>query len=153
MKKMKLFCGILIGLLVFTSCSSDDDASTVEELIIGTWKPVKEVDVCSTGNEDTYILDDCEQTSRITFASSGTINVIENYLFNDICEEDFNATGTWVLIDGNLTVSIEGDVSSPTFLEIYDNLLRVGFYDADPNNPCDGGNLPSHYYIEYERAQ
>mgnify|MGYP006146938971 FL=1 len=25
MKKMKLFCGILIGLMIFSSCSSDDD--------------------------------------------------------------------------------------------------------------------------------
>ncbi len=27
MKKMKLFCGILIGLMIFSSCSSDDDSN------------------------------------------------------------------------------------------------------------------------------
>lgn len=152
MKTMKLFCGLLIGLLVFTSCSSDDDASASEELLIGTWKPVKEVDVCSTGNEEIYILDDCEQTGRITFASSGTLSILEYLLINDICEEDFNAMGTWVLNGDNLTVTIEGDTITPTFLEVYDNFLRIGYHDVDPNNPCDGDNLPSHYYTEYVRV-
>lgn len=42
MKKMKLFCGILIGLLIFSSCSSDDDNSNESnDIIIGKWRAIE----------------------------------------------------------------------------------------------------------------
>jgi hypothetical protein len=42
MKKMKLFCGILIGIFVFLSCSSDDDNSNESnDIIIGKWRAIE----------------------------------------------------------------------------------------------------------------
>ena len=97
MKKMKLFLGILIGLLIISSCSSDDDSNSDTGSIIGTWKPIKEVDVCSTGFEDVYDFDSCEQTGRIIFSEDGTLNITEYDLENGNCEQYYNSTGTWTL--------------------------------------------------------
>lgn len=38
---MKLFCGILIGLITFSSCHSDDSSNT-NDIIIGQWKIYKQ---------------------------------------------------------------------------------------------------------------
>jgi len=153
MKKMKLFCGILIGLMIFSSCSSDDDSNSNSNSIIGTWKGIKEVDVCSTGNEQTYNFDACEQTGRLTFSENGTLNITEYDLVNGNCEQDYTLIGTWVIDNGNLSVTIAGDTDEVTFFEVSSNTLKLGQYDSDPNDPCDGGNLPSHYYTEYTRVE
>ncbi|MBL87252.1 MAG: hypothetical protein CMO82_13080 [Winogradskyella sp.] len=153
MKKMKLFLGILIGLLIISSCSSDDDSNSDTGSIIGTWKPIKEVDVCSTGFEDVYDFDSCEQTGRIIFSEDGTLNITEYDLENGNCEQYYNSTGTWTLTGDNLSVTLDGETINPTFFELTNNTLRVGYYDNDENDPCDGGNLPSHYYTEYTRVE
>jgi hypothetical protein len=153
MKKMKLFCGILIGLMIFSSCSSDDDSNSNSNSIVGTWKGIKEVDVCSTGSEDIYDFDSCEQTGRLTFSENGTLNITEYDLINGNCELDYTRIGTWVIDNGNLSVTIAGDTDEVTFFEVSSNTLKLGQYDSDPNDPCDGGNLPSHYYTEFVRVE
>tara|TARA_R110001606_G_scaffold397909_2_gene575660 strand:- start:44 stop:505 length:462 start_codon:yes stop_codon:yes gene_type:complete len=153
MKKMKLFCGILIGLMIFSSCSNDDDSNSDSNSIVGTWKAIKEVDVCSTGNEDVYDFDSCEQTGRTIFSENGTLSITEYDLENGNCEQYYSAIGTWSLSGNNLTVTTEGETNNPTFFELSNNVLRIGYYDADPNDPCDGGNLPSHYYTEFVRVE
>lgn len=153
MKKMKLFCGILIGLMIFSSCSSDDDNNSDSTSIVGIWKPIKEVDVCSTGNEETYDFSTCEQMTRITFSSNGAF--IDTEFDNDSgdCLEYFNETGTWTLNGNNLSITLDGETNNPTFFELTNNTLRIGYYDNDADDPCDGGNLPSHYYTEYTRVE
>ena len=39
MKKIKLLSGVLIGLLIFTNCSSDDNSNT--DIIIGKWRAIE----------------------------------------------------------------------------------------------------------------
>ena len=72
MKNLKVLIGILITLLVFSTCSKDDNDKELEpsvNLLIGTWKPLKEVDVCSTGSESISEYSLCEQKSRLIFTS------------------------------------------------------------------------------------
>ena len=38
---MKLFYGILIGLMVFSSCSSNDDSKESNDVIIGKWRAIE----------------------------------------------------------------------------------------------------------------
>lgn len=154
MKKIKLFCGILIGLMIFSSCSSDDDNSTNSTSIVGIWKPIKEVDVCSTGNEDIYTYDSCEQTDRVTFESNGNVNETSYYLNgNSDCVLDYTENGTWEINNGNLTITQQGQTIQITFFELTGNTLKLGQYDNDSNDLCDGGNLPSLYYTEFVRVQ
>ena len=74
-------------------------------------------------------------------------------LENGNCEQYYNSTGTWTLTGDNLSVTLDGETINPTFFELTNNTLRVGYYDNDENDPCDGGNLPSHYYTEYTRVE
>ena len=78
MKKIKLFFGILVGLMIFSSCGNDDDTDPDfdEDLIVGVWKPIKHIDVCSSGNESVEVASVCEQLSRITFTSDGVIKAV-----------------------------------------------------------------------------
>lgn len=151
MKKTQLILLIFISTLILSSCSSDDDSNSIS--IVGIWKPIAEVDVCSTGSEETYNYSTCEQLSRTTFSSNGTLNISEFDDNTGDCIEDYNVNGTWVLNGGNLSATLEGETINPTFFELTDNTLRIGYYDNDANDPCDGGNLPSHYYTEFTRVE
>jgi hypothetical protein len=153
MKKMKLFCGILIGLLIFSSCSNNDDSNSNSTSIVGTWKPIKEVDVCSTGSEEAYDFDSCEQTSRLIFNDNGSFSENSYYLSGNDCVLDYEDNGTWTIANGNLSVNYGSSNEQVTFFELSGNTLRLGQYDNDPNDPCDGGNLPSHYYTEFIRVE
>ena len=152
MKEMKLFCGILIGLMIFSSCSNDDDSNSDSTSIVGIWKPIKEVDICSTGNENTSDFSTCLQRSRLTFNSDGTLNNMEYSEDTGECLENF-ANGTWTLTGENLSLTINSETSNPTFFELTNNTLQIGYYNNDANDPCDGGNLPSHHYTEYTRVE
>tara|TARA_B110000483_G_C17842035_1_gene406971 strand:+ start:77 stop:541 length:465 start_codon:yes stop_codon:yes gene_type:complete len=154
MKKMKLFCGILIGFIILSSCSSDDDSTPTPETIsiVGVWKPIKQVNVCSTGNEEIVDFTACLQMSRLTFDSNGTLNNMEYSDDTGSCLENFG-NGTWTLTEDNLSLNINGDISNPTFFELTNNTLQIGFFDSDPSNPCDGGNLRSLFYTEYTRVE
>jgi hypothetical protein len=158
MKKLNLLFILITGLIILSSCSNDDEGSE-QNLIIGTWKPIKEVSVCSTGSEQVYDFDSCEQQSRYVFAShdnpdletDGTITITEKSLINGDCQTTYTVTGTWSLDTDDLTLTIDGETENPTFFELTSNRLRIGYYDNDPNDPCDGGNLLSHYYTEFQR--
>ena len=151
MKKLNLFIGLLIGFMIL-SCSSDDDNSNSNNLI-GTWKPIKEVDICSTGSEQVSEYSECRQTGRLTFSSNESMTVTVYEVDLGVCEQIYNANGTWTLNGDDLTITIAGETDSPTFFELTNNTLRIGYYDSDPNDPCDGENLPSHYFTEYTRVQ
>ena len=151
MRKLNLLCGLLIGLLILSSCSNNDDSNS--NSIIGVWKPVKEVDVCSTGSEQSSDYSACHQQSRYTFNADGSLTIVDYQLENGDCIITYNENGVWQLNNDNLTLTIGGETNNPTFFELTNNTLRVGYYDSDPNDPCDGGNLPSHYYTEFNRVE
>ena len=156
MKIVKLSSLIVLTILAF-SCSSNEEDSLSSNSIVGTWKPIAEVGVCSTGKEDVSVYTSCEQESRYIFKlhnnqsleTDGTLTGTKKTLENGECE--IYSTGkisTWSLKDGVFTV----DNEIVTFFELESNVFRAGSYDNDPNDPCDGGNLPSHYYTEFVRA-
>ena len=41
MKRVKLFCRILIGLLILQSCSNDDNSESNNDEIIGKWRAIE----------------------------------------------------------------------------------------------------------------
>ncbi|PQJ17042.1 hypothetical protein BST93_10240 [Nonlabens tegetincola] len=139
--------------MIFSSYSSDDNSNINSGSIIGTWKPIKEVNVCSTGSEIVYDFDSCIQTGRLIFFNNGTVSDTGYKLQNGNCEQYYHETGTWSLNGNNLTAKIEGDTNNPTFFELTNNTLRIGYYDADPNELCDGENLRSYYYDEFVRVE
>ena len=99
MKTQNLIYVIFLScLFLFASCSSNDDGGTNTEsnLFIGIWKPIKDVDVCSTGSEDIYSYPVCEQNGKLTINADGNFDGSNYYDFsNTTCELEFSYSGTW----------------------------------------------------------
>ena len=152
-EKIKLLCRILIGLMIFPSCSSNDDSNSNITSIIGIWKPVKEVDVCSTGNKETISFTTCAQMTRVTFYLDGDYNETQFRNIDGDCTEFRNEDGTWSLTGDNLSTTLDGEIYNPTFFELENDTFRVGYYNNNVDNSCDGGNLLSHHYTEFSRVE
>lgn len=155
MKNLKLVFTILIGLLVFTSCGTDDgdtpEPTPMFSEIIGVWNPVKTVEVCSTGSEMVYELDPCEQRGTMSFNGDGTMSITTTEAYMDMCRQIYEATGTWTITNDNLTITIAGETLTPAYFELTSDLLRMGENDFDEDDRCGGDNLPDYYYTEYIR--
>ena len=141
---------------MIVSCSNDEGSVSNTNpnsiAIVGTWKAIKAVDVCSTGSEQVFNLSSCEQMGRTIFSENGTL-VLINYtetLFN--CEQSSSFNGTWFLDGENLTITTD-QTYDYSFFEVTDSTLRLGDYDSSQNLTCDGGNPLSHYYTEFEKVE
>jgi hypothetical protein len=156
MKKMKLFCGILIGCMMLSSCFGNDafnfDTDPIYS-IVGSWKEIRFVKVCSTGSEDITDAGSCIQTGSTTFSENGSFSITEYNLTNGNCELDITTIGSWVIEDGNLTVTIDGNTIEVTLFELSGNTLHLGQYDSGLYNSCDDGSLVSYHYTELLRVE
>lgn len=151
MKKNKLLYGILIGIIILSSCSKNEDSKPDSITIVGIWKPIKEIEVCSTGKEEISNFSACLQKTRLTFNSNGTLDNQEYSEDTGGCVENFGK-GTWNLTGENLSIIINGETNNPTFFKLTNNSLKIGYYNRDSSSFCDGKNLLSHYYTEYIRV-
>ena len=156
-KKMKSFYGLLICLILFSSCSSDEDSNFdpssiigIPSLIIGTWKPLKEVDVCSTGSEVIREYSICEQKSRLTFYANGDYYT-EYSVENGNCLDSLNERGTWALDGDTLKITpTDEETQNPTIFKLSNTILRVGFYEE---GACYVGNTSSLNYHEFTKIE
>ncbi|WP_166967397.1 hypothetical protein [Yeosuana marina] len=98
MKKIDVICYILL-LIGAVSCSKETTINQNEDLIIGTWKPVREAGFASDGTPEVFEKTTCEQTSRYTLTANGNFTYIE---FHDelgggcVPDESYIIDGTWV---------------------------------------------------------
>lgn len=164
MRKLNIYIIVLIGAILLTSCSGDTDSAdfTPEvNTIVGKWNPIKEVDVCSTGSETISEYSTCKQKSIYTFAahvnpdikSDGTLTIEKYYSDDNECVLGSTIVGTWSLSGEDLTLTFGDSTETPTYFKITSNKLLIGTYDSDPNDTCDGGQLKSHYYTEFNRSE
>lgn len=164
MKKLNLLLAVLIGLSTL-SCSSDDENTMSQDVVIGIWKPIKVVEVYKVANDVTYEASSCYQKSRITFASDGSYNqqiFSENKSGN--CAESNSSnfiSGTWSKTsDNQYTFKIieyndktqqneifTGDHDEITFPD--QNTMIIKFIDGRVYN----GNMMEYYYDEYSRVK
>ena len=160
MKKLRFLYTTLIIIIVFTSCSKDDDSNNESNSIQGIWKPIKYVEVCSTGNEKVFELDECVKKSRYEFVGvdshdSGVLIVKEFRIINNNCELYIDETnGFWIIENNSLIATIDEETKTPTFFELKSDSFKIGYYvdENDPQfTPCDGENIGSHYYTEFIR--
>ncbi|MFZ2284020.1 MAG: hypothetical protein WAV86_09105 [Lutibacter sp.] len=111
MKNSKLIIYALITLFI-VSCSKDSDENNDlagDDLLIGVWKPVKDVWTYN-GAEEVEISSTCEQKSRLTFEGNGNIKILSFYEDEDngnCVEDNFGfISGSWVKISaGNYKVT------------------------------------------------
>ncbi|HEY9168637.1 MAG TPA: lipocalin family protein [Lutibacter sp.] len=99
MKKANLFMYVLLTMFI-VSCSKDDDSNntTDDDLLIGVWKPVKDV-WTNNGVVEVYNYNTCEQKSRITFEGNGnmkTLSFYDNEGTSNCIEDNYGfISGSW----------------------------------------------------------
>ncbi|WP_299112250.1 lipocalin family protein [uncultured Winogradskyella sp.] len=125
MKKLNLILGILIGIIIF-SCSSDDDNSNQDE-IIGVWNLMS---IENQGNDITVV--DCQTQQNIVYNSnnSGTEKAPEE-ISQTPCE--FNTVPFNWSRNGNeitLTVGEEGTFVNEILL-LTENRLEIVVIEMD----------------------
>tara|TARA_R100001369_G_scaffold10176_1_gene23164 strand:+ start:15919 stop:16326 length:408 start_codon:yes stop_codon:yes gene_type:complete len=104
---MKFTYTILIALLIFSSCSSNDDETSNEDSsIVGTW-----IGVSSTFNGETSGTPD---NSIVKFTSNNETEFIYEGFGND--GEDITETGSWAKSGNTLTITWD---ESDSGLETY----------------------------------
>lgn len=114
MKKLKLFIGIVIGIIIF-SCSSDENNSAElnqsNDKIVGEWILVRSVDFDGQ-NIFELSINDCNSKSQQIFDSNG------NYRFTNFHKEAsnsecinrfFSTSGSWNIKDGIYSLAYEFD--------------------------------------------
>jgi hypothetical protein len=151
MNKIKHFTFILIGIITFNACSDDNNNSDTNP-IIGTWKPIKKVEICSTGSVETYEYSECEKTGRTKFYPNGIINITEYHMNNGTCEQFDNTDGSWSVNNEILTLTFDGFSYSPNFLELNSGTLKIGLLPSYSPIYCESGQL-SNYYIELIKVE
>lgn len=148
MKTLKLLALSLL-ITISVSCNKDDENSgnsNIADLIVGTWRPIKEVDGCLNGSISESPYDECDQMSNIDFFENGLFT-FGNLRFNEntgVCELVSNGEEVWEIVDDKLFITDEGQNQEITYFELQGNVLRTGFYDDED---CAGG----YYYTEYNR--
>ncbi len=165
MKKVLIF--LLAILIVSCSESSESDENSLNNTtsIIGIWKPIKFIDVCSTGSEEVYVFTICEQQSRIEFTEYDTVN--STWYGNDSnCESDgpSNGVGSYTIIGNVLSITWQGEFDPIednnseiwTIFELSSNKLKLSQTYSNPDpvyDICDGTGLWDYFYYEFVRAE
>jgi hypothetical protein len=91
-----------------SSCSSDDDSSSSQDPLIGTWKVFKYFE-----NGVEVPLEPCESEETIVFSANGDLSFTD-YIDNaGACEIDEATTGTWANVgSGSYSITIFGFTST-----------------------------------------
>ncbi len=152
----------LIVLIIFSSCTSNDDFETKEsqspisnELrsVNGIWKPIKTVRICSDGSEKIFNFNSCLQKSRLSISSNSNFEWSVFFDGSGNCVEADNYVGTWEF-DGEylkLTENSENVIAFYTVFDVSKDRLLLGHYTD--NCFCYEENPPTPNYTEYIRVK
>ena len=149
MKKLKLTYVFLITIMIFSSCSNDDNSDDNSPSIIGKWKLTAE----NFGGQS-QDLSNCEKEQTIEFFADGTA---ENYYVDsDPC--DFSTISVDYTKNNNqLIFSIDGEgingrtyVLTSTIEVLNDTTLRYKFIsdNEDGTYPTSEQNTQTYIRIE-----
>ncbi|MFD0992819.1 lipocalin-like domain-containing protein [Tenacibaculum geojense] len=141
MKELKLFCKFLIIFMIFLSCSSENNSNIeISSLIIGNWKPISEIAICNSTQQEVSTLDSCEQMGSWIINENHSITISEYYTStNNDCELDFTNSGNWSINDNTLNITLGNETVSAEIIELTNNTLKIEF-DADDNTICNDGS-------------
>lgn len=100
MKNLLNFTLLLSLSFLLINCSSNDDSDSKSKsfLVVGSWKPIKDVYVCSTGSDDVYAHSTCEQKSTLIINTNGDFSQLsfyEDFNNNCIADDDYALNETW----------------------------------------------------------
>lgn len=149
---------LLLPFLIFSlllSCSTDEENNppSLENLIIGNWKPMREVQVCQNGDEESLTLDSCSQTDILMFLQDGSFSQVTHSLINGECVVEIESSAMWNIENGNLFQNSDGVFEEVEFFELTETTLRLGEFEDDPfDDPCSPEVGTSHIYVEFSKV-
>lgn len=160
MKKSRIYVLLIVVSVFITSCIENDelDAKLVDEEIpnseiFGEWMPVRDVRVCSSGNNEVIELPECSQRARLRYTNSEFSWIVYGGLTNATCENLFNYQGTYELIEHEGSLILRGENENGelnhyyTYVERPDRrTLRLGGLSSCD---CDGTYERVIQYKEY----
>ena len=141
----KLMTILVLTLVVAVSCKKDDKPKSKEDLIVGTWKPIKSVDVCDDGEgEDIETPDVCESNTRTTFHSDGTVEVLDYYV-DDVTDECVNEVSnySWNIVNDNIVITGVGYNETSKIFKLTSTTLEAGEEYTE-----DGYNCKSYVVLQ-----
>ena len=109
MRKLNLLCGLLIGFLIFTSCSSNDDISGSgnDASLVGTWNGTS-----STFNGENSGM---PNNNIVRFMSDNSTEFIYEGFGNN--GQDITETGSWNKSGNTLTITFDdADPGNKTYI-------------------------------------
>jgi len=164
MKKLLLL--VLIKILLFSSCTDENDKEILDPLI-GVWKPIKGVEVYSDDSISEFSYNSCSQKSEFIFFEDGSLDFIE-YANNEITNEcvkrtepvltygswEKNTTGQYRIVTTYTYTANQQDYTDDKIPDVFifennNNTLKFGYNDDEI---IDGKQL-KQYYIEYMRVE
>ena len=166
MKRINFLLVILTSTIIL-SCSDDDSKNiTKSDILVGVWKPVKEVEVFTNNSIEESQFSICHQMSRFTFFDDGSLTILEfvNDEITKECEEKKEPVLTFGSWEKNLnneyrlitTYTYTNNQESYTDDDIPDvfeflsnNVLQIGYNDDEVIN----GKQLKHYYTEFIRVE
>lgn len=155
MKKANLFMYALLTLFIVSCSKESDDTNDLagDDLIIGVWKPVKDV-WTNDGVREEYTYNTCEQKSRLTFESNGKIKTLEFYEDEDngnCIEDDYGfVSGSWEKnSDGSYKIITTYFDESTNMNETDTDIISISF----PNSNTMKILHDATDYSEYSRVQ
>ena len=163
MKKLNLLIGFL-SIIFILSCSSDDGV-TMQDEIVGIWKPINYVEIYTGAGEVEFESSDCEQQTRLTFNSDGSYEEQNFQEDNDNNCVEYNTnfiSGIWEKIAQNQYAIqytlfneetqqnevYQGDQDEIIFIN--ENIMRIIF---DQNEEQQNGDILEYYYSEFQRVE
>ena len=126
MKKNWIYYTILIWLMIFSSCSNNDDSNRNSDIIIGKWRTIEIYE----SNVAVEILA-CTSEFYTEFKSNNTVSgfrVTPN-TFPDPCNQEFFNTGvTWENLGNSIykfdVINVEGDENIKKIYKDGENLVE-----------------------------
>ena len=148
----------VISIVSFYSCNVNEtivESEAISSLVYGEWIPEKNIRVCSSGNDEIIILDDCTQNTRLNFTNSDFNWKI--YSSNNTgCENVLNYLGTYELIEEENNLSLWKYNSNGELIRYYTYLVLIDKNTLYLGNPstcnCDGDYDQIRQYTEYSRV-
>lgn len=151
--KNRTILAVILGSLILLISFSKEAASIEEKVsIIGNWKAIKEVSVCTTGSKLVNVFNLFEHGSRITFFEDETFNSRTFKTINGDCEED-TANRQWSLGEDRVTATMGEDRLILELFALTNTSFQIGYYIQDPENTCEEGNKSARFYKERIRIK
>ena len=112
MRKLKFVLGILIGIIILSCSSSDDNIESSQSNILGTW------DLKTIDGEPEYYVDGFGNVGVFQFIFTNDSYILRFIGYNDNEEVEEDIAGTWSVNSSQTELTVSNSVNNSETYEI-----------------------------------